>query len=72
MAVFFNFKLLRRYRQIINILVKYGFQDILSAAGVSLKARVVETFLPKNVVDKIHQQNRWERVRLAVEELGTA
>ena len=28
-----NFKVLRRYRQIIGILIKYGFQDILSDAG---------------------------------------
>jgi ubiquinone biosynthesis protein len=66
-----NFKLLRRYRQIINILVKYGFQDVLADAGVSLKARVVEAFLPKNTISKIHEQSRWERMRLAVEELGT-
>lgn len=66
-----NFKLLRRYRQIINILVKYGFQDILADAGVSLKARVLEAFLPKETIAKIHDQSKWERMRLAVEELGT-
>ncbi len=66
-----NFKLLRRYRQIINILVKYGFQDVLADAGVSLKARVIEAFLPKDIVGKIHGQSKWERMRLAVEELGT-
>ena len=71
MAMFLNFKLLRRYRQIINVLVKYGFQDILSDAGVSLRARVVEAILPKAMVEKIHRQSKWERMRLAVEELGT-
>ena len=70
-SIFLDFKLLRRYREIINILVKYGFQDILSDAGVSVKARIVETFLPEPMVERIHQQSKWERMRLAVEELGT-
>lgn len=71
MAMFFDFKLLRRYRQIINILVKYGFQDILADAGVSWRARAVERFLPEPLVERIHEQSKWERMRLAVEELGT-
>lgn len=66
-----NFKVLRRYRQIIGILIKYGFQDILSDVGVSLKARMVEAFLPKDLVEKIHSHSKWERMRMAVEELGT-
>ncbi len=66
-----NFKVLRRYRQIIGILIKYGFQDILSDAGMSLRARVVETFLPKDLVEKIHSHSKSERMRMAVEELGT-
>jgi ubiquinone biosynthesis protein len=66
-----NFKVLRRYRQIIGILINYGFQDILSDAGVSLKARMIETFLPKDLVNKIHSHSKWERMRMAVEELGT-
>ena len=66
-----NFKVLRRYRQIIGILIKYGFQDILCDAGVSLKARMVEAFLPKDLVEKIHSHSKWERMRMAVEELGT-
>ncbi len=67
-----SFKLLRRYREIVNVLVKYGFQDILADAGVSLKARVLEAFLSEQTVQHIHEQTKWERMRLAVEELGTA
>ncbi|MBS1625702.1 MAG: hypothetical protein JST83_16875 [Bacteroidetes bacterium] len=67
-----NFKVLRRYREIVNILVKYGFQDILADAGVSLRARVLEAFLSEQTVQHIHEQTKWERMRLAVEELGTA
>lgn len=71
MAVLTNFRLLRRYRQIINVLIKYGFQDLLADAGVSVRARIIEAILPKDLVSKIHQQSKWERMRLAVEELGT-
>src|ERR1043165_606903 len=71
MAFGLNFKLLRRYRQIIGILIKYGFQDILSDAGFSFKARLIEAFLPAEMVSNIHKYNKWERMRMAAEELGT-
>ena len=66
-----NFRLLRRYREIIGILIKYGFQDILSDAGLSLRARFIEAFLPKEMVENIRKYTKWERMRMAAEELGT-
>jgi len=66
-----NFKLLRRYREIIYILVKYGLQDMLSDAGVSVRAKIIEAFLSEETVAKIHKHSKWERIRMAVEELGT-
>jgi ubiquinone biosynthesis protein len=66
-----NFKLLRRYRQIISVLIKYGFQDILADAGFTVKARIIEAFLSKELIEKIHTHTKWERMRMAVEELGT-
>ncbi len=66
-----NFRLLRRYREIIGILIKYGFQDILADAGLSLRARFIEAFLPKEMVSNIHKYTKWERIRMAAEELGT-
>lgn len=67
----FNFKLLRRYREIIGILVKYGFQDMLSTAGFSSKTKLIESLLPSDLVQDIDKYSKWERIRLAVEELGT-
>ncbi len=66
-----NFKLLRRYRQIIGVLIKYGFQDMLADAGVSVKAHIIEAFLSKELIENIHSHTKWERMRMAVEELGT-
>ncbi|MFN8322394.1 MAG: AarF/ABC1/UbiB kinase family protein [Chitinophagales bacterium] len=66
-----NFKILRRYREIVGILIKYGFQDMLNDAGVSVRAKVVEAFLSPDTIENIHSHTKWERVRMAVEELGT-
>ena len=44
---------------------------MLGDAGMSLKARVIEAFLSKDLIEKIHQHSKWERMRMAVEELGT-
>jgi ubiquinone biosynthesis protein len=71
MSLGLDFKILRRYREIIGILVKYGFQDMLSDAGVSLRARIIEKFLSQATIDNIHSHTKWERMRMAVEELGT-
>lgn len=66
-----NFKILRRYRTIIGVLVKYGLQDMLADSGMSFKAKMLEAVLPKAYVADLHQYTKWERIRLAVEELGT-
>lgn len=71
MSLGLNFKILRRYREIIGILVKYGLQDMLNDAGVSVRAKVVEAFLSQSTIDNIHNHTKWERIRMAVEELGT-
>jgi ubiquinone biosynthesis protein len=65
------FSILRRYREIISILIKFGFEDILADAGVSVKAKIMEALLPKSLVSEIHAHNKWERIRMASEELGT-
>jgi ubiquinone biosynthesis protein len=65
------FSVLRRYREIISILIKYGFEDILADSGVSIKAKLIEALLPKSFVAEIHAHNKWERIRMATEELGT-
>lgn len=66
-----DFKLLRRYREIVGILIKYGFQDMLAASGVSVRAKILEAFATKHTVEMAHTYTRWERMRMAVEELGT-
>ncbi len=43
----------------------------MADAGVTLRARVVEAFMSKEAVERIHKFSKWERIRMAVEELGT-
>ncbi len=66
-----DFKLLRRYREIISILLKYGFQDILAESGVSLRARILEKLVPDSMIQEANRFSKWEKMRLAAEELGT-
>ncbi len=71
MALGLDFKILRRYREIVGILIKYGFQDILADAGVSVRAKIMEAFVSKSLIEEAHKHTKWERIRMAVEELGT-
>lgn len=71
MSLGLDFKILRRYRDIVGILIKYGFQDILAESGVSVRAKILEALTPKDVITKAHAHTKWERMRMAVEELGT-
>lgn len=65
-----TFKNLRRTREIIAILVKYGFEDIITNSTlrnlVSERRRL--TWLRQE--KPVFQYTRWERIRMAAEELG--
>lgn len=71
MSLGLDFKLLRRYREIVGILIKYGFQDMLAESGLSIRARLLEAITPAEWVTHAKEHTKWERIRLAVEELGT-
>jgi ubiquinone biosynthesis protein len=58
----------KRYREIIGILVKYGFEDIV--AHTRFKALNWQRFMPDRDGTPAMQFSRYERIRLACEELG--
>ncbi len=58
----------KRYREIIGILVKYGFEDIV--AHTRFKALNWQRFMPDRDGTPAMQFTRYERIRLACEELG--
>ncbi|MCX6249630.1 MAG: AarF/ABC1/UbiB kinase family protein [Bacteroidetes bacterium] len=53
-----------RAREIIGIIVKYGFGEWISKNGMG------RYLVTKKRYAKIGKYNRWERIRLAIEELG--
>jgi len=61
-----------RYEQVISVLIKYGFEDLLSHPPLN-KFVPQQTFLvPNRNGRKVSQYSRYERLRLACEELGTS
>jgi len=58
----------RRYRQIIKVLVKYGFEDLV--AHTRFKGLNWRTILPDREGIPAMQYSRYERIRLVCEELG--
>ena len=61
---------IKRIQQVISVLIKYGFEEIVSTTAL-------KRFVPnKRKIRWIRQNrsifeyNRWERIRMAIEELG--
>ena len=65
-----TFKNIKRTREIIGVLVKYGFEDVIANT-------VLQKLIPKRQKLRwvrqerpILEYSRWERVRMVCEELG--
>ncbi len=60
-----------RIRKLIEVLVKYGFEDIVVNSGlrsiISPKKKVID---PYKAEEQHFTHSRWERIRLIMEELG--
>jgi len=65
-----TFRNLNRTREILGILIKYGFEDFI--ANSTLRNLVSESMRIKWLRDDkpVMEYTRWERVRMAAEELG--
>jgi ubiquinone biosynthesis protein len=65
-----TFRNLNRTREILGILIKYGFEDFI--ANSTLRNLVTESMRLKWLRDDkpVMEYTRWERVRMAAEELG--
>lgn len=71
-----RYKNLRRYRQIVGILLKYGFNEFVEAIRllrfIPFHSRISATLRGKGEASRLANLSRWERVRLALEDLGPA
>lgn len=70
MALNNTFRNINRTREILGILIKYGFEDFI--ANSTLRNLVTESMRLKWLRDDkpVMSYTRWERVRMAAEELG--
>lgn len=65
-----KFKHVRRYNQIINVLLKYGFEEVVSYMEEKKKFAFLRKILPKSTLNQAIKLTKWEKIRLACEELG--
>ncbi|MFC1829480.1 ABC1 kinase family protein [Thermodesulfobacteriota bacterium] len=65
-----TYRHLSRYRQILSVLFKYGFGDLIEVLKIEQYIEVGLQMISKNRRERIEKYRRAERVRMALEELG--
>jgi ubiquinone biosynthesis protein len=70
MSIFTGTRELRRLRELISILLRYGFDDLVQWLGLEGKTRWLERWLQRDLPAEIRRQPPEVRVRLALEEMG--
>ncbi len=66
----YTYKHIKRYQAIVIVLVKHGFGDMISHIHLPKHIDLGKKLLRRQADVKIKTYTRWERVRLALEELG--
>ena len=65
-----TYRHINRYRQIITVLIKYGFGDLVSETNLAKYINLGKKFIPWKKDKKTESLSRWDRVRKVLEELG--
>lgn len=65
-----QYKHAKRYNQIIRILVKYGFEDYVDSLQKANRLAFLRKMVPKSLKEEALALSKWEKMRLACEELG--
>ena len=65
-----TYRHLQRYRQILTVLFKYGFGDLVEVLKIEQYIEIGLNMISKKRRDRLEKLSRAERVRLAFEELG--
>ena len=65
-----TYRNLNRYRQILAVMLKYGFDDILELLKIDQYIEIGLQMLSSKRGDRVRRLSRARRVRLAIEELG--
>lgn len=65
-----TYRHIQRYRQILTVLFRYGFGDLLDTLKIEQYIEIGLKILSKKRREKIEKLTRAERIRMALEELG--
>jgi len=65
-----SYRHINRYREIIVVLVKYGFGDLITRTHLEKYVDLGKKVLLRRGGKEIASLSRWERMRMALEELG--
>lgn len=71
MSAGLKIKHIRRIYRLFVILAKFGLADELASFGLGRSVRIFQRFFPKKQTAELKNFTRWERMRFAVEEMGT-
>ena len=62
---------MNRYRQILGVLIKYGFGDLVDTLNIDAYIEIGLSMIHKNRKERVERSSRAERIRMAFEELGS-
>ena len=65
-----TYRHINRYREIIRVLVKHGFGDLITRTNLERYINRGRRLLSRQGKAKIASLSRWERIRMVLEELG--
>ena len=65
-----TYRYANRYLEIIRVLTKYGFADLVSQSRIENAINFGKRIVFKKTDQQITSRSHWERMRLVLEELG--
>lgn len=65
-----KFKSASRYNQILRVLIKYGFEDLVQYLEENKRYSYLRKIIPKSSREHALRYTKWEKMRLVCEELG--
>jgi len=65
-----NLKSISRYNQILKVLIKYGFEDLVYYLDENKRYTFIQKLIPKTSRKHALLHTKWAKMRLVCEELG--
>ncbi|TND07247.1 MAG: ubiquinone biosynthesis protein [Bacteroidetes bacterium] len=65
-----RYRHMRRYNQILRILARYGFEDLVQYMEEKKRFKFLRRLIPKKTLEESKRLTKWEKMRLVCEELG--